>query len=304
MPTTKRIPAVSLPVFKCCVALLLCVSCTAHALTTLEKVTKFGVLSVGYQKAPPFSYLGKNNQPVGYSIDICTKVIESITRTLKIQSGMQIKFVPVNLSTRITALESGEIDLECSNSISSKDLSQRVAFTIPTFVATTQLMVRAGSGIESIHDLSGKTVVTPKGAGSEQVFNQLNKKRSLNATLVTTKEIDEAFAMLDAGKADAFIMEDVFLHTQQATAKDPSKFVILSVHLTTAPLSIIMRKDDPKFKELVDAEVTRMIVQGEINPIYRKWFESPIPPNNINLALPMNYLLRESFKAPADWVPN
>lgn len=66
----------------------------------------------------------------------------------------------------------------------------------------------------------------------------------------------------------------------------------------------MMRKDDPAFKKLIDTEIARIILQGEITPIYRKWFESPIPPQSLNLRVPMSYMLRDSFKTPSDWLPN
>ncbi|MEZ7911601.1 MAG: transporter substrate-binding domain-containing protein [Propionivibrio sp.] len=117
------------------------------------------------------------------------------------------------------------------------------------------------------------------------------------------KDHNESFALLEAGKADAFMMDDVLLATLRASSKDPDKYALTRDPLTIEPLAIMLRKDDAAFKKLVDSELHRAITQGEINTLYRKWFESPIPPNQINLKLPMSYLLRDSFKAPTDWLP-
>ena len=108
---------------------------------------------------------------------------------------------------------------------------------------------------------------------------------------------------METGKAHAFIMDDVLLYSLRSTAKSPADYAISRDALTVEPLAIMLRKDDPSFKKLVDAEIAPIITLGEIQAIYRKWFESPIPPNQINLKLPMSYLLRDSFKAPTDWLP-
>lgn len=288
-----------------CMALALLFSCSAQAIGTLEKIAQTGTVTLGYRdSSPPFSYLNENRNPIGYSLDLCLKVVDALKRELK-RPDLAVKFALVSSASRITALTSGEIDLECGSTTSSAERSKQVAFTIPTFLAATRLMVRGDSEIRSLANLARKTVVTTKGTSSEKLFDSLNQGRTLRATLLLGKDHFESFALLEAGKADAFIMDDVLLYSLRATAKDPAKYVITNDALTIEPLSLMLRKDDPAFKKAVDGEIVRIIVQGEINAIYRKWFESPIPPKQINLKLPMSYILRDSFKAPADWVvPN
>lgn len=270
---------------------------------TLDKIAQSGTITLGYRESsPPFSYLDEAQHPVGYSIDICMKVVEAVKRDLKRQN-LAVKFVPVTSASRMKAVISDEVDLECGSTTSTAERRKEVAFTVPTFVAATRLMVREGGTIKSINDLSGKTVVTTGGTSSEKLFADLNDTRTLRAKLVTTKDHAESLAMLEAGKADAFIMDDVLLYSLRASSKEPEKYAITRDALTIEPLSIMLRKDDPAFKKVVDAEVTRVILQGEINPMYRKWFESPIPPRQINLKIPMSFMLRDSFKTPTDWLP-
>lgn len=270
---------------------------------TLDKIAQSGTITLGYRESsPPFSYLDEAQHPVGYSIDICMKVVEAVKRDLKRQN-LAVKFVPVTSASRMKAVISDEVDLECGSTTSTAERRKEVAFTVPTFVAATRLMVREGGTIKSINDLSGKTVVTTGGTSSEKLFTDLNDTRTLRAKLVATKDHAESLAMLEAGKADAFIMDDVLLYSLRASSKEPEKYAITRDALTIEPLSIMLRKDDPAFKKVVDAEVTRVILQGEINPMYRKWFESPIPPRQINLKIPMSFMLRDSFKTPTDWLP-
>lgn len=283
--------------------LCLFLSAAAQAAGTLEQIAQSGVIKLGYREASsPFSYLDGNQRPVGYSLDICYRIVEVIKRELK-RPDLSVKHVPVTSANRIPLVISGDVDLECGSTTSTADRRQQVAFTIPTYIAASRLLVRSDSNIRSVLDLAGKKVVTTKGSSQEKLFNGINESRSLAADFVLTKEFGEAFAMVEEGKADAFIMDDIILASLRATSKNPEALSITRDPLTIEPLAIMMRKADPAFKKLVDTEVARLITQGEINPIYNKWFESPIPPKQTNLRLPMSYMLRDSFKVPTDWLP-
>ena len=276
----------------------------ALAAPTLDKIAKSGTIVLGYRDAAaPFAYLDDNKRPIGYSIDICLKIVDAVKRELK-RSDLSVKYIPVSAANRLTALTADEIDLECGSTTSTPERRKQVASTIPTFVASARLLVAANSGIKSIYDLNGKTVVTTKGTSSETLFNELNKNHTLRATLILGNDHNESFSILEAGKAKAFIMDDVLLATLRASSKAPDNYVLTRDPLTIEALSIMLRKDDAPFKKLVDNELHRAITQGEINVLYRKWFESPIPPKQINLKMPMSYLLRDSFKSPTDWLPN
>ena len=187
-------------------------------------------------------------------------------------------------------------------------------------MAVTRLMVREGSSIKTIYDLKDKTVVTIWGSNIEKTFDQMNSKLTLRASNLITNDFDGSLSVMETNTADAFMMDDVLLKLMQAASKNKTKYVITKGDLAIQPLSLMMRKDDPEFKKIVDTEVTRIITKGEIYPLYKKWFESSIPPvqinpmyqkwsemetppNEINLNLPMVYMLRDSFKVPTDWVP-
>lgn len=277
---------------------------SAHAAGTLEKIAQTGTIALGFREySSPFSYLGDGKQPIGYSVDICAKVVDAVRRELK-RPNIAVRYVPVSSANRISALTSGDIDLECGSTTSTSERRKQVAFTIPTFIAAARLLANKSAGITSLHDIAGQTVVTTQGTSSEQFFKERNQTYSLRATLLLAKDDVESFAMVESRKAIAFLMDDVLLFSLRAAAKDPEAYSISRDPLTIEPLAIMLRKDDAPFKKLVDTEVARVITQGEIQGIYRKWFESPIPPNQHNLKMPMSYMLRDSFKAPTDWLPN
>ena len=297
----EKISSFFCPIQACFVALVITLSCSVQAAGTLEKIAQSGTITVGFRDpALPFSYLDANKRPIGYSIDICMKAIEAIKRELK-RPDITVKFAQVTSVSRLTALQDGEIDLECSSTAVTAERLKQVSFATPAFIAAIRMMVREGSGIKGITNLAGKTVVTTKGTSSEKVFNDLNQLRSLRANLVLAKDHGESFAMLESGKADAFILDDVLLYSVRAFSKDPEKFTITRDALAHEPFAIMLRKDDTAFKKMVDAEITRLILQGEIKAIYRKWFESPIPPQQVNLNMPSSYMLNEFFKSPGEW---
>lgn len=283
--------------------LSLFLSVPALAAPVLDRVAQSGVVSIGYRdSSPPFSYLDAERRPIGYSIDLCLRIVDALRQSLR--RPLEVRYVPVSSATRMDAVMRGEVDLECGTTTSTAERRQKVAFTVPTYIATTRLLVRSGSGIASIADLAGKTVVTTRGTTAEKLFREADTRRTLRARLVEAKDHAESFAVLQAGQADAFIMDDVLLYSLRAASGAPEKFEVTREALNIEPLAIMFARDDPEFKQLVDREVTRLIVSNEIHRIYRRWFESPIPPKGVNLGLAMSYLLRDSFKAPTDWLPN
>ncbi len=277
---------------------------SALAAGTLDKIKSSNTILVGYRDSSvPFSYLDGDKKPIGYSIDLCMKVVEAVKKELKLP-GLHAKMVPVSSASRLPALLGGDIDLECGTTTSTSERRKQVAFTIPTFIAGARLLAKADSGINGIYNLAGRTVVTTRGTTSEKFFEELNREQTLRAQLVLARDHGESFSFVETGKADAFIMDDVLLYSLRASSKQPADYVVTKDLLTIEPLAIMLRKDDASFKKLVDREITRLIIDNEIHAIYRKWFQSPIPPNGINLNLPMSHLLRDSFKAPTDWLPN
>ena len=279
-------------------------SLPVFAAGTLDKVAKSGTIVLGHRDASaPLSYVDDNSQkPMGYMLDICLKIADAVKREIK-RPDLVVKHELVGSSTRIKALVDGKIDLECGSSTSTQDRLKDVSFTIPTYLDLGRVLVRKDAGINTIYDLSGKTIVTTRGTSYEKMVTDLNTQRSLHAKIVLAKDHEEAFDLLEQGKADAFAMKEVILAGLKAGSKKPDNYILAREVLEIQPTSIILRKDDPAFKKIVDNEILRLIQSGEINAIYRKWFESPIPPQQVNLKLPMSYLLRDSFKSPTDWVP-
>lgn len=274
---------------------------SALASDTLAKIKQTGTVVIGYRDDSfPFSYLD-GDRPIGYSIDLCMKVVDAIRKDLK-RPDIAVKFSRITSATRISALKTGEVDIECESATNTAERRKEVAFTIPTFYALTRMLARNDGKVQTHFDLRGRTVVTTQSTTPEKLLKE--RKESYGATIVLGKSHQESFDMVVSGKADAFVMDDVLLFAMRAASAEPEKLAITGNPLSVEPLALMLRKDDPAFKKLVDTEIARVITQNEIGAIYRKWFESPIPPKQVNLKLPMSYVLKDSFKAPSDWVPN
>ncbi|MBC3911428.1 MULTISPECIES: amino acid ABC transporter substrate-binding protein [Undibacterium] len=282
-------------------ALVLC-SPLSLAADTLSHIKETQTVTIAHREASfPFSYLNEDKKPIGYSMDICLKVVDAIKKELKLPQ-LNVKYVLVTGSTRIPAIVEGKADMECGSTTNNAERRKQVAFTIPHFFATAKMLVRTDSGIKNWTDLKGKKVVTSKGTTTVKLLNDRDKVRGLDLTLLEGSDHNESFSMVESGKADAFTVDDVLLYGQRASAKDPTKFVVVGDALSTEPYAIMLRKDDAAFKSLVDREVARLMNDGEVTKLYDKWFRKPVPPKGANLNMPMNFLLRDNIRFPTDKV--
>ncbi|MFO1234667.1 MAG: amino acid ABC transporter substrate-binding protein [Rivihabitans pingtungensis] len=272
----------------------------ADDLPTLQKIKSSGTIVVGHRESSiPFSYLDGNQKPVGYSMDLCNKIVEEVKKELKMPA-LVTKLTPVTSQTRIPLMTNGTIDLECGSTTNSLERQKQVAFGVTTFVSPVRMVVQADSGIKTLDDLNGKAVATTTGTTSDRYIKQNEKGHNIDVKNVYGKDHAESFLMVETGRASAFVMDEVLLAGFIANAKNPKEFAIVGPALSTEPYGIMLRKDDPQFKALVDKTLSGLMKSGEINKIYAKWFTSPIPPKNVNLNLPMNAQLQEAIKHPND----
>lgn len=290
---------------------LLCAAVLAVAITagpaaaqeltgTLKKIKETGVIRIGNRDASiPLSYLDDNQKPIGYGIDICMKIVDAVKAQLKTPK-LKVEFVPVTSQTRIPILAGGNIDLECGSTTNSVERQKQVDFAPTYFVTGTKIIVKKSSGIKSYDDLKGKTVVFTSGTTNERAMKAYNDEKKLGINFIPSKDHAESFLAVETGRAAAFPMDDVLLYGLRASAKKPADYEVLGPFLSDDPYGIMLRKDDPAFKKLVDDTVTKIYKSGEINKIYHKWFESKIPPKGVNLGMPMSDALKELIKNPND----
>ncbi len=267
---------------------------------TLRKIKETRVMSLGYRDGSiPFSYLDERQRPVGYSMDLCMRIVQSVRHRLGL-GDLEVKLMPVNSSTRLPMVANHMVDLECGTTTNNEQRQQQVAFGVTTFVAHSRLASRRNQPVRALADLRGKTVVSTAGTTSMALLVEINARRGLDMNIIAGKDHAQSFRMLESGRADAFAMDDVLLRGLIASSTDPAAYLVSTEALSVEPYGIALRKDDPEFKKLVDETLAELFRNGEIQAIYRRWFESPIPPRQINLRMPMSPALVKVLARPTD----
>jgi glutamate/aspartate transport system substrate-binding protein len=267
--------------------------------TTFEKIREYGAIYVGFREASiPFSYL-VGNEVMGYSKDLCDRIIDAIKVQLD-EPKLKVVLVPTYSISRVAMLRTGVIDLECGSTTNTKIRQQSVAFSVTTFVSGIRALVRKDVSIDRIADLNGKVVVTTTGTTTEYVVRTVLAARNGSARAKSGRTHLQSFNMVLARQADAFVMDDAILSGLLANSPDGDKFKILEDNFGYEPYGIVMRRDDPDLKKLVDDTLIAMMKNGELEKLYNKWFMSPIPPNNVNLQIPMSNMLKDLIRNPSD----
>ena len=267
---------------------------------TLKKVKETGAITIGYRESSiPFSYLDDKQQPIGYAMDLCGKVVDAVKAELKMPN-LKVNLAPVTSGNRIPQLQAGNIDLECGSTTNSVERQKQVAFGPTYFVINVTAAVKKTSGIKQLADLSGKTISTTSGTTAVPLLKQYEKTKSADIKEIYGKDHAESFLLLSQDRTAAFVMDDILLAGQIANSGNPGDYTIIGESLRTEPYSMMLRKDDPQFKALVDKTISGVMKSGEINAIYAKWFTSAIPPKNINLNFPATPALKEAFTNPND----
>ncbi|NGM87835.1 amino acid ABC transporter substrate-binding protein [Parapusillimonas sp. SGNA-6] len=281
-------------------ALAVAVAAPAFAQGRLDKIKSTGEIALGHRDASiPFSYLDDKQQPIGYSMDICHHIIDAVKAKLGL-STLNIKLVPVTSSTRIPLLANGTVDLNCGSSTNTKERQAQVTFAPTTFVTATRFVAKKSSNLNQLSDFKGKTVVSTAGTSNIRWLTAANEEQKLGMNIIPAKDHAEALLTVSSGRAAAFFMDDILLAGLVATSRDPSEWMISKDAYTVEPYAIMEPKNDPEFKKLVDDTIIGMMKDGTLNTLYKKWFESPIPPKNVNLNWPMSEQLKKVVANPTD----
>src|SRR5246127_2804758 len=268
---------------------------------TLKTIKETGVLTIGYRDSSiPFSYLDDNQKPIGFALDICYKIADAIKTELKLDK-LEIKMNPVTSSTRIPLLANGTVDLEAASTTNNPERQKQVAFTNTHFLTASRFAAKKANNLMTIDDLKGKTVASTAGTTNIKQLTEANAARNLGITIIPAKEHAEAFLMVETDRAAAFVMDDILLASFIAGSKDPGAFTISKDAFSKPePYGIMLRRDDPAFKKVVDAATAKLYTSGEGQKLYDKWFMSKIPPKGLNLNTPIAPELKAEFAKPSD----
>src|SRR6185503_3871606 len=266
--------------------------------STLQKIKDTGTITIGPRYTSiPFSYYDDKQQVVGYAVDICMRVVDAIKTHLKMPK-LDVKLNPVTSATRIPLMANGTIDLECGSTTNNLERQKQVAFATTHFVTANRYVAKKSSNIKSLADLKGKTVVSTSGTTNIKWATEANQAQKLGMNIIAAKDHAESFLTVETGRAVAFFMDDILLYSLVANSKNPKDWVISADALSVEPYGIMLRRDDPQFKKIVDNAVRSLYKSGQINKIYDKWFLRPVPPKGINLNVPMSPVFKKVVANP------
>src|ERR1700732_1166448 len=268
---------------------------------TLKNIKETGTITLGFRDSSiPFSYLDDGQKPVGFAMDICTRIVDAVKKELKLDK-LEVKLNPVTSSTRIPLLANGTIDLECGSTTNNADRQKQIAFTNTHFLTASRFVSKKANKLDKIDDLKGKSVVSTSGTTNIKQLTEANAARNLGINIIPAKDHAEAFLMVETDRAVAFVMDDILLASLVAGSKEPGAYVISSDAFSKPePYGIMLRKDDPAFKKVVDAATAALYTSSEGRKLYDKWFMQKIPPKGLNINAPISMELKNEFANPSD----
>jgi glutamate/aspartate transport system substrate-binding protein len=268
---------------------------------TLKNIKESGAITLGFRDASiPFSYLDDSQKPVGFAMDICYKIVDAVKKELKLDK-LEVKLTPVTSSNRIPLLANGTVDLECGSTTNNAEREKQVSFTNTHYLTASRYVSKKSSGITKIDDMKGKSIVSTAGTTNIKQLTEANAARNLGINIIAAKDHAEAFLMVETDRAAAFVMDDILLASLVAGAEDPSIYTMSTDAFSKPePYGIMLRKDDPAFKKVVDAATADVYTSGEGQKLYDKWFTQKIPPKGLNLNTPIGPELKHEFAKPSD----
>jgi glutamate/aspartate transport system substrate-binding protein len=262
---------------------------------TLAKVDRTGVITLGYREASfPLSYLSKAG-PIGYSIDLCLAVVDEIKREID-KAEIQVNYKLVTPETRINAVKSGEIDIECGSTTANKERGKEVAFSPIMYITGTKLLVKRKSGYRSYRNLAGKVVVVTAGTTNEAALKSLNEKNQLGMNIISARDHEESYSLVATGKAEAFATDDVLLYGLIARHKADAELMVVGEFLSFDPYGLMFRRDDAQMAEAVRRAFEATARNRDLLEVYHKWFVRQTPTGE-RIGLAMNAQLSEIFRA-------
>ena len=266
---------------------------------TLQRIQETGEIRVGHRDVSvPFSYLTDDGKPVGFLIDVCARVVDAIAADLK--QPVKTTYRPVTLSTQIPLLQNQGVDIVCGPATNTVERQKQVGFSNTLYVSSIRAVVRRDSGINKFADLNGKTVSLTAASTSITLLTKFEQANQIETKKLTNPDHAQSFLMFNTGRAQAFVMDDILLASMVANSAKPGDLKLIDDALRVEPYGLVMRKDDPQFKAVVDRTLANLVKSGDYQKLYAKWFESPIPPKNINLNFPMTPALKAALENPTD----
>lgn len=270
-------------------------SSTAQNSPILKRIKERGTINLGHREASvPFSYIGSDGKPQGYSIDLCMKFVDAIKKEIGMPD-LKVKLVPVTSQTRIALMANGTIDLECGSTTNNLTRQKQVDYLPVTFITGTKIASKKGSGIKEIEDLEGKTIALSLGTTNEKAIKRVAAAKGIKLKTIMVKDHPQGWLAVETGRADAYASDDVLLYGLVSKSKDPSKYQVTGRFLSYDPYGIMVPRNDSTYRRLGTLTFADLMRSGEAKKIYDKWFN----PGPTNIKMPMSNTLTTAFEIQA-----
>jgi glutamate/aspartate transport system substrate-binding protein len=238
----------------------------------LKKIHETKTIAVAYRTdALPFSFEDNEKKPSGYMVELCRSVIGVIERQIGV-TPLQVKWVPVTVQTRFTAISSGQADMECGATTVTLGRMKEVGFSTLTFVDGTGLLIRNSTVGNSLMDLANKKIGVIAGTSNERALAEAMKSKVVTATVVPVKTREEGLEQLEAGSIDAFASDRVLLVGLAGKSKDPKALALLGDALSYEPYAIVLPRGDWAMRQAVDAALSQIYKSSALIDLYTRWF--------------------------------
>ena len=239
---------------------------------TLDQIKKSGEIRIGYRSdAAPLSFNDANGQAAGYSVELCRRIATAVKDHLKL-SDLKVTFVSLGTEERIDAIVNNKADIECGATTITLARAEKVDFTLMTFVTGGGLLSLAGSGIDDVANLSGKSVAVVTGTTSQTALGAYLEKNLIDTRVVAVANREEAMKQLRAKQVDAFASDQVVLIGQVMQASDPKAFHLSRELFSYEPYALVVRRNDSDFRLVADRAIAQLYRTGQIEQLYDQWF--------------------------------
>lgn len=265
---------------------------------TLQKIKDRGAVNLGVRDSSGLAFTVGGGKYVGFHTEMAERIIDDLSKN--VGKPLTINYQVITSQNRVPLVQNGTIDFECGSTTNNTARQKDVDFAVTTYVEEVRILTKTNSGVKGIADLKGKTVATTTGTTSVQTLRRNKRAEGVEFKEIMGKDHADSFLLLESGRADAFVMDGSILAANAAKSKSPKDYVMVGEVLSVEPIACMLPKGDAKLKTAIDDSIKRQIADGSLAKLYDKWFMNPIPPNNVNMNMPVSEGTKAAWANPND----